>query len=236
MNFIRKIAQNQVDEETHNAFVRYSMGEFEKEDYVIKVAGKNIKIGAGFEWVNAMLKFTCSLCEGDVELSGVIPTMKEINAILDKYGIQYEEKRRYGKSGSKYELKAAMPAAKALEMLQELSNNYLLINLKSEGRTVKIKKMETPKPGGLVPKFVMTTLKKEDLEKVKQEFLFDVDVADFKEAIINHTYKITDIDVDEALLEQDPARARREAKRKGTIYRKVTVDGQETKKEYTFEV
>jgi hypothetical protein len=236
MNFIRKIAQNQVDEETHNAFVRYSLGEFEKEDYVIKVTGKNLKIGGGFEWVNVLLKFTCSLCEGEVELSGAIPTMKEITPILDKYGVQYEAKRRYGKSGTKYELKATMPAGKALEMLQELSNNYLLINLKSEGRTVKIKKMETPKPGGLVPKFVLVTLKKEDADKVRQEFLFDIDVGDFKEAIINHTYKITDINVDEALLEQDPARARKEAKRKGIIYRKVVVDGNEYKKEYNFEV
>ena len=45
-----------------------------------------------------------------------------------------------------------------------------------------------------------------------------------------------DIVVDEALVEEDPARARQEAKRKGTITRVVDVDGTETKKEYDFEV
>ena len=171
MNFIRKIAQNQVDEETHNSFVRYGLGEYEKEDFIIKV-GPSIKIWAGFEWVNVMLKFTASLCKGDIELSGAIPTMKEINPVLDKYGIQYEEKRRYGKSGSKYELNAKLPAEKALEMLNELSNNYILLDLKSEGRNVKIKKKETPKIGSPAPKFVTAVLLKEDLDKIKQEFLF----------------------------------------------------------------
>lgn len=236
MNFIRKIAQNQIDEETHNAFVRYGLGEYEKEEFVIKLSGKNIKIQAGFEWVNALLKFTVSLCEGDVELSGAIPTMKEIEHILDKYSVQYEAKRRYGKSGSKYELSAAMPAGRALEMLNELSNNFLLIDMKSGERSVKIKKKETPKIGSPAPKFVTVVLKKEDLEKLKQEFLFDVDAGNFKQAIIRHTYKVDDIIVDDALLAEDPARARKEAKRKGLIQRTIEIDGSEQKKEYPFEV
>jgi hypothetical protein len=234
MNFIRKIAQNQVNEETHNAFVRYGPGEFEKEEFIIK-AGQAVKIWAGFEWVNVLLKFACSLCSGDVELSGVIPTMKEIGPVLDKYGVQYEAKRRYGKSGSKYEFSASLPAGRALEMLNELSNNFLLLDLKSGERSVKIRKKETPKIGAPAPKFVAVTLAKEDLDKVKQEFLFDSDVSKFKQAIITHIYKITDIIVDEALVEQDPARARQEAKRKGIIIRKVNVDGNEFMKEYPFE-
>jgi hypothetical protein len=235
MNFIRKIAQNKIDEETHNAFVRYSMGEFEKEEFIIRT-GANIKIWAGFEWANVLLKFVCSLCTGDVELSGAIPTMKEIDSILAKYGVQFEAKRRYGKSGSKYEFSAVLPAGRALEMLNELSNNYLLLDLNSEGRSVKIKKKETPKIGSLAPKFVTAVLKKEDLEKVRQEFLFDADSSSFKEAVIKHIYRITDIAVDETLIEQNPEKARLEAKRKGVILRSVMLDGKELKKEYLFEV
>jgi len=236
MNFIRKIAQNQIDDFTHNAFVRYSMGEYEKEDFIIKKVGSKFKIWAGFEWVNVLLKFVASLCKEDIQLSGAIPTIKEIDSTLENFGVQFEIKRRYGKSGDRYEFSVTMPHDKALSMLNELSNNYLLLDLKCGNRAVKMKKKDTPKIGSPAPKFVTAVTLKEDFDRLKEEFLFDIDATDFTEVIIKHIYKITDIIVDEKLLEEDPARARQEAKRKGVIYRTIIIDGNEQKKEYEFEV
>jgi hypothetical protein len=236
MNFIRKIAQNKVDADTHHAFIRYSMGEYPKEDFIIKKSSSGIKIIGGFEWVNVILKFTASLSKGDVELSGVVPTIKDISPILTKYGAQFETLCRYGKSGKRFDLKAKMSAEKALKLFDELAGCYILLDLNSEERQVKVKKKETPKIGSPAEKFVTASLSKDDLAKVKSEFLFDVDVKDFKQIVIKHTYNITEIDVDEKLLEKDPAFARQEAVRKGVVLRTIIIDGVEQKKEYKFSV
>jgi len=74
-----------------------------------------------------------------------------VHKMLEKYGVEFEAKRRYGKSGSKYELKATLSKEKAAEMLNELSNNFILLDMISEGYSVKVKKKETPKIGTLKP-------------------------------------------------------------------------------------
>jgi hypothetical protein len=236
INFIKNIAENKTDKATHNVFVRYGMGEFEKEDFIIKKSGANVKIWAGFEYVNVLLRFAASLCSEEVSLSGVIPTVKDISSLLAKYNIQAEAKARYGKSGKRFEFTVTLSPEKAKQFIEEFNDFYLLLDLSSGKRQAKIKKKETPKIGSPAKKFIAVTLPKEDFGKVVNEFLFDAGVNEFSEAVIKQTYKITGIDVDEKLLKTDAEKARLEAKREGTILRKITIDGKEIIKEYKFKV
>jgi len=236
INFVKNIAENKADKAAHNVFVRYGMGEFEKADFIVKKSSGNVKIQAGFEYVNFLLKFAVSLCSEEVVLSGTIPTIKDISSQLAKYGIQTEIKARHGKSGKKFEFSVTLSPEKAKQFIDEFFDVYLLLDLSSGKRLAKIKKKETPKIGSLAEKFIVLTLPKEDMKKVIDEFLFDSGVGEFSEAIIKQTYKITNIDVDEKLLKTDAERARHEAQREGVIVRKITVDGKEILKEYKFKV
>ncbi|MBW3011609.1 hypothetical protein KY311_00330 [Candidatus Woesearchaeota archaeon] len=234
INFVKNIAQGKIDSATHYAFVRYGMGEFVKEDLIIKF-GSSVKLSGGFEYVNVFVKFVASLCDEDIEIKGVIPTINDISSALAKYGIEVEGKTRYGKKGKKYDIDVTLSPEKAMQFIDEFYDMYLLLDLKSGKRSVKVKKKETPKIGSPSEKFVSAALAKEDAAKVKEEFLFDVD-AGVKEAVVKHTYKITNIDVDESLLEKDALKARLEAKREGVLVRKVIADGKEIEKEYKFRV
>lgn len=69
------------------------------------------------------------------------------------------------------------------------------------------------------------------LKRLREDVFFDVD-GDFTEALVEHRYSILEIVVPVGL--KDPARIRVDAKRKGFIERKLTVDGRErvSKKEF----
>lgn len=235
MNFIKDIAQNKVNKNTHHAFVRYGPGEFEKENFIAKKVGKNLKIWAGFEYSGVLLKFVASLCKDEVNLNGVIPCMREIGPVLDKYKIEYEAKRRYmGKKGSNYTFNTTLSASNAQKLIDELFDTYLLVDLVSGPYKVKFKKKETPKIGKAVEKFISVSVPCDHVKEFVDEFLFDAKVDDFKEVLIKHVYKVEDVILDDKIVKQDPAKARIEAKRKGIIFRTITVDGNEKKKEYGF--
>jgi hypothetical protein len=236
MNYITQIANKETNEETHNALIRYGPGEFEKEEIIIAISKKKIKIQAGLDMVNPIQRFFTSVCTKDVEVSGTIPTARDVGSELDSLGILYEEKRRYGKSGAKYELDTTLTPDKAHELVNKVYEFFLLLNLNSGDSKVKVKKADTPKIGSLVPKFITAEVPVEVLDKVKEEFLFDVEFDKAKKVIITHTFVIEDVIFDEELIKTDPLKARLEAKRKGVLKRKIDIDGSVTEKEYPFEV
>ena len=57
----------------------------------------------------------------------------------------------------------------------------------------------------------------------QKDYLFDID-QDFSLALINQTYFIDSIDINEKLLATDAEKARKEAKRIGKIKRVITLD------------
>ncbi|MBW3018105.1 hypothetical protein KY325_03030, partial [Candidatus Woesearchaeota archaeon] len=171
MNFIRLIAQNKVDKTVHHAFTRYGPGEFVKEDFIAKKSGKNIKIWGGFEYTNVLLKFVASLCSGEISLKGTIPTTRDVGSELKALGVDFEEKRRFGKSGSKYEIDAKLSADKARKLIDNLFEFYLLLDLNCGNYSVKVKKKETPKIGSPTDKFVTAVIDIKDLKKFVDEFL-----------------------------------------------------------------
>ncbi len=239
INFIKKIAENKVDESTHNIFTRYSLGEFVKDEFKIKVSSKDIKIWAGFEYVNTMLQFVASLCEGKITATGVIITDKDIKEILNKNKIEFTTKMKRGMRGvikTEYSMNFSMQGKELIEFTNQLDRYYLLIDLSCGNRNMKIKKKAVPKIGASTEKFCTLTIEKIDLNKVIEEFLFDAKIKDFKEAILKHTYKIDKIDLNEKLLKEDPLKARLEAKREGTLIREIEIDGEKENKEYKMRV
>ena len=236
MNYITQIWTGKTNAETHNALVRYGKGDFKKEEVIITVSSKSVKIQGGLDMVNPIQRFVCSCCKEDVKINGAIPTTKDVASDLRGLGIDYSEKRRFGKSGAIYIIDTTLPPPKALDFVNKLYEYYLLLNVISGNNKIKVKKQDTPKIGSLAPKFITAEVSRDNLGKVKEEFLFDAKVDKLKKAVIKHTVVIEDILFDDKLLKSDPERARLEAKRKGALRRVIDMDGNVLEKEYRFEI
>ncbi len=234
LNHIKNAFEKNIDSHTHHSFIRYSLGEFSKEPFIIKV-GSAIKIWGSFEYVNVFARLLARLAKAEISVSGTIPTVKDIKSNLENSGLNVDEKRRtMGKKGMQYMIQGNISPEKAQKLFEELSGCYLLVDLSSGSLSMKVKKKETPKIGSPSDKFATLTLPKEFLKDVIDEFLFDHDIESFKDAEIMHKYRIDDIKVDEKLVNQEPNRAREEAVRKGVIKRLVKIDGEEYKSEFDF--
>lgn len=228
-NFIKKIVKTEITEDVHNAFVRYSLGEFVKEPFVVKQKKGELKVSTGFEHLNFMHRFLAENVKGEVQLDGVIESVRDLSATLSKYKIEFEDKSRFGKSGKKYTFTTKLSADSYRKLVEELFGEYLLFNVAFNGSKLKVKKQSTPKLGSPTDNFVTLNLSSELLSAFKADYLFDVDAKEFNEIIINNTYLINKIDIDEKLLGKDAALARKQAKREGEMVRKITVDGKVVK-------
>ncbi|MFA6460753.1 MAG: hypothetical protein WCV90_00670 [Candidatus Woesearchaeota archaeon] len=228
-NFIKKIFDKQITEEVHNAFTRYSLGEFEKEPVEIKVGKKDVKVQTGFEYLNFLHRFLTENLKGEVEIDGSIESVRDISPVLNKYKIDFEDKSRFGKSGKKYMFTAKVSADTYKKLVEELFGEYLLFNVNFEGGKLKVKKQNTPKLGSPTDNFVTVNLPHSLMPALKSDYLFDVEAKDFTALTINNHYHVENINLDEKLLMKDAALARKQATREGEISRKITVDGKVVK-------
>lgn len=224
-NFIKNIVNKKITEEVHNAFTRYSVGEFVKEPLLFKV-GKDITVAGGFEYLNFFHRFVAEKVKGDVQISGTIETVKELNEILKKLGLNYSLERRFGKPGAKYVLEEQkVSSAIYKKMVDELFSEYLLFNVAFTGGLLKVKNQTTPKLGSPTEKFVTLKLPLDWIDTIRDEYLFDLGKDKFSQATVEQTYFIEDIVVDKKLMAKDANSARKKAVRSGEIHRKIMVDG-----------
>ncbi len=228
-NFIKNIADKKITEEVHNAFTRYSLGEFTKEPFVIKQKKGEIKVSAGFEYLNFFHKFLSENLKGEIELDGTIESVHDLSPVFAKYKIESEDKHRFGKSGSKYTFTAKVSSDTYKKLVEELFGEYLLFHVNSSGGKLKVKKQSTPKLGSPTDNFVTLILTDAFVPAFKEDYLFDADAKKFNEIIINNIYFIDNIQLDEKLLQSDATAARKKAQREGEIQRKITVDGKVVK-------
>lgn len=229
MNHIKNIFDNKVDEWTHNKFIRYSLGQFEKELFTIKIGGKNIQIQAGAEYLDSMWDLFSKLIKSDVELKGVIVSKADIVKDLEDFGIEIKKK-----VGKKYTIDTKLDAKKFKEFVEKFNQYVLLLKLKSDVYVLNVKK-SLPKPGKVLEKFLTAKFAKDDLKVLTDEFLFDTKVDKFKLTKIKHTYVIESIEIPKQY-ENDPAMARLKAIRKGKIVREVCVDDNTTKSDIKMQV
>lgn len=224
MNFIRKIYEKNIDEKTHQQFTRYSIGEFEKEEFIIKKGSSFVQIKAGFEYLDVMFDLMAKLVKEDVLLNGVIVTKNKIINELNEFGIEPKNV-----TGKKYTIQETMTSDKFKDFITKFNSCFLLLNVKSEKYSISVKK-SIPKPGKLVENFVTAKFDLSDLDTIKREFLFDIKADNFKDISIKHKYIIDEIIIPDEF-KNNPEEARVNAKRKGRIIRKISIDNKTQEKE-----
>ncbi|MBS3118178.1 hypothetical protein J4417_00665 [Candidatus Woesearchaeota archaeon] len=225
INFIKNIFEKKITPRTHQAFIRYSLGEFEKETFTI-TKSKGIKVSAGFEYLNFMQEFLSGLVKQKATLSGLIETVNNLEQPLQSLSLAFNPAKRFGKSGAKYVFDSQeISVATYKKIVDNFFGEYLLLSVQSPEGEIKVKSKNTPKIGSSTEGFVTLLLPLTSEKLFHEEFLFDIN-KDFKKAVIKHTYFVDDIKVDEKLFKTNPDKARKEAKRKIRIKRVVELDGQ----------
>ncbi len=232
MNFIKNIAENKVDEFTHHCFVRYGVGDYEKEPLKIQKTRNSIRMGGGFEYVTAFHRFMATVVKDKVHLIGNIITSRDIEKDINEIEIK-DKKPQRGKAGYQYEIDTEITPSQYLNLTRKCYDCFLLMHMNSGIRSISVKKTKPPKLTKVIENFVRLVIDLEDFDKLKEEFLFDVDAEDFKKIEIRHIYHITDIKLPK---EDDPALMRLKAKRIGKVERIIDIDGKIIKKEYPMEV
>jgi|ETN01SMinimDraft_4_1059930.scaffolds.fasta_scaffold121984_1 hypothetical protein len=225
MSFIKQIFEKNIDQALHKKFTRYSLGEYERAYVTIKIAKDNFKIKTSADFANDFIKLISNNIKEDSEVSGKIIATRDFEDELDI------ELKKYSKRGKLYtaELDTTLTPQQLKNIYNLFKEEFLLLSIKSDEFKLTVGK-SLPKPGGKIKEnFCRATLPLSLLD----EFAFDV--KDFTNLSIQHTYKITDIEVPKEF-EDDFEQARLHAKRKGTLIRTLNIDGKEEKKEINFSI
>ncbi len=228
MNFLKLILTGRTDGAAHSKFVRYGKGDYERFLFEITKGKASFKVKSSFDFANDFIGIIADNIKDSASVSGKIIApydfKSEIDAICGTSG--------YSKRGRLYtaEISAELSPEQLRRIYEKFSQHFLLLNIRSNEFSLKVGK-SLPKPGGAIkPNFCAASLPLNLLD----EFAWDVK-QDFKKLVIKHALKINDIIIPPEL-KNDPARARVEAKRKGTIVRVLLIDGdgREIRKESEF--
>src|SRR3989338_7354977 len=237
MNFIKNALESKDDELTHKQFRRFSKGTFEKRAMVeVRKSKGAYGIKTTFEYLDGILLYLSENFKGAVEVSGTIVGSSDLLAKACKYGLEGETKNVMG-----VRKLLLMPSKIDFSMIKgmiyDFKDEFLLLSLKSDNfelvskenlpKSGKSKSEDATKPD----KINFCKIKTSDAGLVKY-LLFDLS-GDFKHAIVEHTFIIEDFEVPKEY-ENDPAKARFMAKRKGNIIRRLTIDGKQEEKTYGF--
>lgn len=219
MNFIKKIFENKPDELVHQQFIRFGKGNYERALITIKKS-KRLAIKSSFEFLNDFVEMISQEASSDIEISGTIVALHEFSLDIEN---EYSKRGKVYKADIK---RQTIRKEKLKEIYEKFRFDFLLLNLEADNCSLKCKS-SLPRPGGKIKDdFCSASF---DNLNLLNEFVFEAD--NFKEVKIKHIYEITDIIVSKED-EDDFAKARINAKRKGKIIRIATIDGKEIKKEH----
>ena len=231
MHYIKDIFEKNETQHAHNKLIRYSKGEFTGPLIKAKFTPSSVKLSTSFHFIDEILILLANhLGNVKINIKGSLIWNQDLSSKLQSLGIMYSKVSK-ARGIFKYTLDNEVN----LKDFVELFSGYnLLVNFKLENVSVAMKS-SLPKPNKeITADFCKLTLPKEMEKILRDEFLFDIKEK-CKEVQISHIIKVDDIilPVDEDL---DFEMKRRLAKRKGTLYRKITIDSKETLSQVDFEL
>ena len=230
MNFIKKIFNGEIDESVHLQFQKFSKGEFRNRALIeVKKTGKGYSIKTSAEFANGLVRTVAEkLGEESTKVTGAIVSTQDLTGELE-----FKEKKQF-QGVKRYLIDKEMTGTEIINLLKKFPKNFFALTfevgdmkLKIKPKAPKLGKSGKEKDGG--PKADFCNLKTSD-KNIASSFVFESE--DFKEAKINHTFFIEDITMPDG--EEDFAKIREMAKRKGRIMRTSVIDGEEVKKEFDF--
>jgi hypothetical protein len=230
MNFIKKVFSNEIDDEVHLQFQKFSRGEFRDRALIkIKKTGSKYSISTSSEFANEFVKIVAEkLGDGETRVTGAVISTLDLDKELD-----FKSKKQF-MGVKQYVIDGHMTGNEIREIVEKLPKVFFALSFSGRGNVLKIKakapksakpktKKEAPKPD-----FCKLTTSDEDIAK---DFVWEK--SNFKETEISHDFIINELIVPQD--EKDFAVAREKARRKGVIIRRATIDSVKTASEKEFE-
>src|SRR3989344_4338758 len=231
-SFLKKIADKKFDEEVHLEFIKFSKGVFENR-YLIDVKKQKDKfsIKTSAEFANYLVMNCLEKISGEIDVKGIIISTVDISK---EAGFEISNVKKY-MGIQQLVINTKTRVEEILKVMNKYPRIFYGLSFKTNDYELKIKEKapKSGKPsskGENAPKADFCSLKTTN-KKIVDNLLFDV--PEFKEVYVNHTIKINEIEIPKEI--DDPQKMRETAKRKGTIVRKIKVDGKYIIKEYNFE-
>jgi len=230
MNFIKKIFDEEIDENVHLQFQKFSKGEFINKALIeVKKTGKGYTIKTSAEFANELVRIVAQkLGEQKIIVKGAIVSTADLTGELE-----FKDKKQF-QGVKKYLIEKELSGEEVINLLDKFPKNFFALTFNAGDNKLKIKpkapKSPKSKNKGEAPKPDFCSLKTPDIE-IAKSFVFEK--TDFKQVLVNHTFYIDEIIMPEG--ETDYAKIRKMAKRKGKIIRTAIIDGQEMKSEKEFE-
>ena len=233
MNFIKKIADKNFDENVHLQFQKFSKGEFKNRALIeAKNSKGNYTIKTSSEFANELVRIVAEkLGDNKTKVTGAIVSTQDLKSELN-----FKEIKQF-QGVKRYMMDTEMSGKEIIDLLNKFPKNFFALTFNAGDSILKIKPKapKSGKPGSKgeeAPKADFCSLKTSD-KKIAEEFVFEK--PDFKEAKINHFFLIEGFEIpDELKNSKDFALIREKSKRVGKIIRNAIIDGSETKKELEF--
>lgn len=231
MNFIKKIADNKVDNSVHLQFQKFSKGIFKNRALLsVKKTKDKYTVNTGSEFANELVReMAKKLGNKKTNVTGAVVSTSDLKGKLE-----FNEVKQF-QGVKRYMIENEMSGDEILSLLDEFPKVFfgLSFNVDDEN-TLKIKpkapKSGKPGKGDEEPKADFCKLTTND-PSVGREFIFEKD--DFKKADVKHEFIIEKIILPETD-EKDFAKIREMAKRAGKVVRYSDIDGVKSEKKYEF--
>jgi len=237
MNFIKKIFDNDADEEAHLQFQKFSKGEF-RDRAVIKVKQSKGKytISTTSEFSNELVRSVAKKLGSDkAQVTGAIISTSDLTGEID-----FQGKKQF-QGVKQYLIDQEMEGNRITELIKKFPKVFFALSFKTNNEDtilkIKAKAPKSGKPGskgGERPKPDFCKIITNDSE-IGKSFVFEK--PSFKTAEITHHFMIEEL-VRPELSEGDKnnfAKIREMSKRKGKIIREAEIDGEKITKEKEFE-
>jgi len=224
MDYIKDLFTGNPDQEhVHQKFVKYSKGMFIGPAIVVKKTASVMKISGSHEYVDAMVGLVLRNTQGVVSAAG---------NVFSKSGIETDlaakSKKRMGVYNT--EIKGEANVKALLGLYEQNPEATFYLDLETGKAKLKTKK-KPPKPSSSRDEeFFSATLDASFAGALAEDICFDCEKKDWKELRISHTYRIDEFVIPDEC-RNDAAKARLSAKRKGTVRRKIEIDGAATETE-----
>lgn len=224
MYVVKKIFDENFDEEVHRDFLKFGRGEYSNKYLLEGKKQKNkFSIKTGPEFVNFLVKRFLEKVSEDIEIKGIIVSTidlrEEISFDIIKAG-NFQGIR-------KLNIDTVISPLKILELMEKHPGAFFALSFKGDNFVLKIKAKapKSGKPGKKSddgPKADFCSLKTIDKNLVDELFF---GVGDFNEVSISHQINVREIIYPGDMDSLKPLEIREQSKRKGIIIRKAIVDG-----------
>jgi hypothetical protein len=229
MHYIKQLLEGKPQEWVHLQFTRYGRGQFDGPALEVDV-GKDIKFKGTVEFSTLMAELVASN-GGDFKAEGAIFAKIDFREELTKAGIEFDDKSKPKQGFFVAQISGEFPGATIAQLCSKIPHATVLLNLTGAKGKLKCKK-KPPKPGSEKElEFLSGSMDLSAMGRLKDEVFFGG--GDFKKGKVENEIAISELLIPPGM---GAAEARLNAKRKGKVVRKMTLDGVEKKSEFQFAV